>query len=191
MSVPRRPYKVVAVHTRPSEAAEEKMDERIDVSKCHEAEQEKVRKITKEVFRHIGNSSNLKAFATNGNGQTVVSIMPVTDEVSIPVFARKFHSKHNYNNVEFNSIIDSRFVPLTGELRLIIAKTTAVALSDDRQALVAPPPPVIRRRSHYSEEEEDDNQRGAPSEVEEDEQEPSMDERMYHRPRPYVPKTRR
>lgn len=193
-------YQVVSVKARPRD--EEKFLERIDVSRCHPAEKDKVMKIAKAYMEFGGYQSELKATATDGNGHTILSIMPWAGEFSAPVLAQTFHRKNNKSiNLEYESIIDTRIVPLSGEVRVIIQKTAQTALADDRKAQRSPavplPPNALYRASskRYHEEEQED--------YEEEEQAPEEDEghdkyevdgpvdyAYYTKPRPYIPRKR-
>lgn len=180
-------YQVVAVRTRPVD--EDRLDERIDLSKCHAAERDKVGKIARAYMEFGGFHQELKAAATDGKSQTVLSIGPWKEEVSIPVLANTFHSKKKRDiDVDYDSIIDTRVIPLTGELRVLIRKTSVMAVEDDRMA--AAPQPVTRaikraRAADYEDEDDEEDVQSA-----EDDASAPIDVSYYNRPRPYIPKRR-
>jgi hypothetical protein len=201
-------YQVVAVRAKPADEAN--LNNRIDVSRCHPAEQDKVAKISRAYIEFGGFNSELKAEATDGKGHTILSIMPWRGEFSAPTLARTFHRRNNgTSNIDYDSILDTRIVPLTGEVRVIIQKTAQTAVSEDRKQLVQPPglfrasAKRLRRQDHDDDDhdddapepsavsEEEDHRSAAVSEKSEgDDQEGPVDYSRYNRPRPYIPKRR-
>lgn len=183
-------YKVVSVRSRAADEA--KVDERIDVSRCHPAEREKVAKIAKAYFAFGGYRSELKATATDGKGHTILSIMPWKEDFSAPKLTNEFHRKRNdASKSEYDSILDTRIAPLTGEVRVLIQKTAQTALAEDRR--VQPPPNALSRMSAQRLAEDDQSYgEGEPSayEGEEEEEEAPVDVRHYSGVRPYIPKRR-
>lgn len=186
---PANKYEVVAVRARPRDEAQ-MMDERIDVTRCHPAEQDKVIKIAKAYMEFGGYQSELKATATDGKGHTILSIMPWKGEFSAPMLAQTFHKKNNKSaNVEYDSILDTRITPLTGEVRVIIQKTAQTALAEDRKVQ---PNPLYRASSRQLEEEEEPEALSEYEESAKSAEEPEPVDYGYynHRPRPYIPKKR-
>ena len=211
---PNNKYEVVAVRARPVNEVD--LSGRIDVSRCHPAEQDKVAKIARAYMEFGGFNSELKAEATDGKGHTILSIMPWRGEFSAPTLARTFHRRNNdTSNLDYDSILDTRIVPLTGEVRVIIQKTAQTAVSEDRKQVVAPNPMGLFRASAKRLKHMEDNDEEAvsymeapePSEEErgggnhseavserseggENDNDGPIDYRRYNKLRPYIPKRR-